>query len=424
MESIDKMTDIWFLTEPALFGAFCAHKLTENRQLDCPVRVGQGRIEYNPYIVAGMPYSSVEELFRVEMIRVLLLHPYSRKPEGCSTDAILLGSDMAIATNYPITRLVSPAQMGLPEGECYEWYAHMMQFQMVQQPSFGIEDGSGGGASEDSREGTTGSDATGLWQEDAWMADMMQFQMVQQPSFGIGDGSGGGASEDSREGTTGSDATGLWQEDAWMAEEVKNLAENTTSWGSLPGNLVDRILAGLKPKLDYRKVLSGFRSSVLCSKRKLTRMRPNRRSGFQYMGSIRQLRTNYLVAVDVSGSISGEDLKYFFSTINRFFKYGVEKIDALTFDTELGETVSLSKAQKEFNVKGRGGTDFQPIVNYMAEHPEYDGLIIFTDGYASKPEVPVKLKGRILWILRSEKEYNDHRSWMRESGRVCFIENR
>lgn len=377
MESIDKMTDIWFLTEPALFGAFCAHKLTENRQLDCPVRVGQGRIEYNPYIVAGMPYSSVEELFRVEMIRVLLLHPYSRKPEGCSTDAILLGSDMAIATNYPITRLVSPAQMGLPEGECYEWYAHMMQF-----------------------------------------------QMVQQPSFGIGDGSGGGASEDSREWTTGSDATGLWQEDAWMAEEVKNLAENTTSWGSLPGNLVDRILAGLKPKLDYRKVLSGFRSSVLCSKRKLTRMRPNRRSGFQYMGSIRQLRTNYLVAVDVSGSISGEDLKYFFSTINRFFKYGVEKIDALTFDTELGETVSLSKAQKEFNVKGRGGTDFQPIVNYMAEHPEYDGLIIFTDGYASKPEVPVKLKGRILWILRSEKEYNDHRSWMRESGRVCFIENR
>lgn len=377
MESIDKMTDIWFLTEPALFGAFCAHKLTEKRQLDCPVRVGQGRIEYNPYIVAGMPYSSVEELFRVEMIRVLLLHPYSRKPEGCSTDAILLGSDMAIATNYPITRLVSPAQMGLPEGECYEWYAHMMQF-----------------------------------------------QMVQQPSFGIGDGSGGGASEDSREGTTGSDATGLWQEDAWMAEEVKNLAENTTSWGSLPGNLVDRILAGLRPKLDYRKVLSGFRSSVLCSKRKLTRMRPNRRSGFQYMGSIRQLRTNYLVAVDVSGSISGEDLKYFFSTINRFFKYGVEKIDALTFDTELGETVSLSKAQKEFNVKGRGGTDFQPIVNYMAEHPEYDGLIIFTDGYASKPEVPVKLKGRILWILRSEKEYNDHRSWMREYGRVCFIENR
>ena len=60
----------------------------------------------------------------------------------------------------------------------------------------------------------------------------------------------------------------------------------------------------------------------------------------------------------------------------------------------------------------------------VAEHPEYDGLIIFTDGYAPKPEVPAKLKGRLLWILRSEKEYNDHRIWMKESGRACFIENR
>ena len=209
-----------------------------------------------------------------------------------------------------------------------------------------------------------------------------------------------------------------------MAEEVKNVAENISSWGSLPGSLVDMIQAGLKPKLDYRKVLSGFRSSILCSKRRLTRMRPNRRSGFQYMGSIRQLRTNYLVAVDVSGSITDEDLQYFFSTINRFFKYGVEKIDAVTFDTQLGEPVTLSKARKEFKIGGRGGTCFQPAIDYMAEHSEYDGLIIFTDGNALKPVVPAKLKGRLLWILRSEKDYNNHRIWMKESGRACFIENR
>ena len=153
-------------------------------------------------------------------------------------------------------------------------------------------------------------------------------------------------------------------------------------------------------------------------------MRPNRRSGFQYMGCIRQLRTNYLVAVDVSGSITDEDLQYFFSTINRFFKYGVEKIDAVTFDTKLGEPVTLSKARKEFKIGGRGGTCFQPVIDYMADHPEYDGLIIFTDGYAPKPIVPAKLKGRLLWILRGEKEYNNHRIWMKESGRACFIENR
>ena len=370
MEVIDRITDIWFLTEPALFGAFCTHKLVENNHLDCPVRVGEGRIEYNPYPLMGMPRQTVEELFRIEMIRILLLHPYSRKPEGCSPGAVLLGSNLAISTNCPIPRLVSPSMMGLPDGESFEWYARALQ---------------------------------------------------SEPPRSQGSGKGDGGECDN---TGAKDATDLWQEDAWMAEEVKNVADVLSSWGSLPGSLVEQILAGLKPRLDYRKVLSGFRSSILCSKRRLTRMRPNRRSGFQYMGSIRQLRTNYLVAVDVSGSISDDDLKFFFSTINRFFKYGVEKIDALTFDTSRGEPVTLTRAKAEFKVKGRGGTNFQPVVDYMAEHGEYDGLIIFTDGYAPKPEVPARLKGRLLWILRSEKEYHEHRKWMIESGRVCFIENR
>ena len=392
MDAIDRITSIWFLTEPALFGAFCTHKLVENKHLDCPVRTGQGRIEYNPYQLMGMPCQAVEELFRIEMIRILLLHPYSRKPEGCSPGAVLLGSDMAIATNCPIPRLVSPSMMGLPDGECFEWYARALQSQPPRSPGSGKGDGWIGSAGKGKDGEASGSDG-----------------ML-----------GGGEYDDAG----AKDATELWQEDAWMAEEVKNVAEAISSWGSLPGSLVERIQAGLKPRLDYRKVLSGFRSSVLCSKRRLTRMRPNRRSGFQYMGSIRQLRTNYLVAVDVSGSITDEDLRYFFSTINRFFKYGVERIDVVSFDTQLGEPVTLSKARKEIKVAGRGGTCFQPAIDYLAEHPEYDGLIIFTDGYAPKPEVPAKLKGRLLWILRSEKEYDKHRDWMKESGRACFIKNR
>ena len=360
MDHISRMTDIWFLTEPALFGAFCRHKLTTNEGMECPVRVGKGRLEYNPSLVQNMTYEDVERTFRIEMIRTLMLHPYSRKPAGCGDPACAMGSDLAISTCYRIPGMTTPSQCGLPEGQHYEWYAYKFKGDQSVSP-------------------------------------------VPQDS--------GGQAE-------------LWEEDQWMQEGIRQAVENITSWGSLPGDLVEKIQAALRPKLDYRKVLSGFRSSILCSKRKLTRMRPNRRSGFQYMGSIRQLRTNYLVAVDVSGSVSDDDLKFFFSTINRFFKYGVEKIDALTFDTSPGEPVTLTRAMAEFKVKGRGGTNFQPVVDYMAEHGEYDGLIIFTDGYSPKPEVPDRMKGRLLWILRSEKEYNEHRKWMSESGRVCFIENR
>ena len=377
MDHISKMTDIWFLTEPALFSAFCRHKLTANEGMECPVRVGKGRLEYNPSLIQNMKYEDVERGFRVEMIRALMLHPYSRKPAGCDDPACVKGSDLAISTWYHIPGMVTPSACGFPDGQYYEWYAHRCVEDQFDSP-------------------------------------------VPQDTGNLEIGGEGNEGEVCGNG----DQAGLWEEDQWMQEGIRQAVEQTTSWGSLPGDLVEQIQAALKPKLDYRKVLSGFRSSVLCSKRRLTRMRPNRRSGFQYMGSIRQLRTNYLVAVDVSGSISEEDLQYFFSTINRFFKYGVEKIDVVTFDTKLGETLTLSKARSKIKVNGRGGTNFQPVVNYMAEHPEYDGLIIFTDGYAIAPEIPARLRGRLLWILRSKKEYEDHRSWMSRSGRVCFIENR
>ena len=377
MDHISKMTDIWFLTEPALFGAFCRHKLTTNEGMECPVRVGKGRLEYNPSLIQNMPYEDVERCFRVEMIRTLMLHPYCRKPAGCGDPDCAKGSDLAISTCYRIPGMITPSQCGLSEGQYYEWYAYKCVGDSPVSPVPQDSDNEAGGSCTDQQ---------------------------------VSDLNGGQA--------------GLWEEDQWMQEGIRQAVEQITSWGSLPGDLVEKIQAAMRPKLDYRKVLSGFRSSILCSKRKLTRMRPNRRSGFQYMGSIRQLRTNYLVAVDVSGSISNDDLKFFFSTINRFFKYGVEKIDALTFDTSLGEPVTLTRAEAGFKVKGRGGTNFQPVVDFMAEHGEYDGLIIFTDGYAPKPVVPARLKGRLLWILRSEKEYNEHRKWMSESGRVCFIENR
>ena len=386
MDSISRMTDIWFLTEPALLSAFCRHKLVTNSDMECPVRVGKGLLEYNPVSIANMPYEELERAFRVEMIRALMLHPYSRKPAGCDDQACTKGSDLAISTWYHVLGMITPSQFGLPEGQYYEWYARRFD-----------------GGKPDSSDDDTNSG-------------------LNLPIINGGCSSGNGDVDENEKGYN--DQAELWEEDQWMQEGIRQAMEQLSSWGSLPGDLVEQIQAALKPKLDYRKVLSGFRSSVLCAKRRLTRMRPNRRSGFQYMGSIRQLRTNYLVAVDVSGSISDEDLQYFFSTINRFFKYGVEKIDVVTFDTALGEPMTLSKARNKIVINGRGGTWFQPVIDYMAEHPEYDGLIIFTDGYASKPEVSAKLKGRILWILRSEKEYKDHRKWMKESGRVCFIENR
>ena len=100
--------------------------------------------------------------------------------------------------------------------------------------------------------------------------------------------------------------------------------------------------------MDYRRILSQFRACIISQRCKLTRMKPNRRYGFEFMGSQFEPKTHLLVAVDVRGSIETEDLQNFFSIINRFFSYGVEAINVIAFDKENQEEIdSLSDRLKD-----------------------------------------------------------------------------
>ena len=220
----------------------------------------------------------------------------------------------------------------------------------------------------------------------------------------------------------------LWEEDEETCCNINELietAQNSNTWGSLPGNLQALIKASMKIEMDYRKMLSIFRTSILSSKRSLTRMRPNRRFGFAFMGSHYELATNILIAVDVSGSVSDKSLQYFFSVINRFFKYGIEKLDVIQFDYELktDKPKPLKKAKCEVKISGRGGTSFQPAADYYCSHPEYDGLIYFTDGCAPPPVFNTKRLIDVLWILQSKQEYEKHKNWIKKipRNRAAYI---
>ena len=130
------------------------------------------------------------------------------------------------------------------------------------------------------------------------------------------------------------------------------------------------------------------------------------------MGSQFEPKTHLLVAVDVSGSIETEDLKNFFSIINRFFSYGVEAINVITFDWELQQEFELKKAAKDIKITGRGGTNFQCAVDYYENHPEFQGMIIFTDGYAEVPKI--KKAKQLLWILTGKMEYDHAIKWIKD----------
>jgi predicted metal-dependent peptidase len=111
--------------------------------------------------------------------------------------------------------------------------------------------------------------------------------------------------------------------------------------------------------------------------------------------------------------------------IASFFKYGIQEIDVLMFDTRVwGKPLTLTDAKKsikELEVKGRGGTDFQAPVNYAVEHPEYDGLIIITDGEAPCPNTE-RLRTKLLWVIDNESGYKSIYENLRKTGRVCLLD--
>ena len=470
LERIQQEVEQWFLTEPLFFTVYCSHRLTINPNMKCALRSGKGRIEYNPELIAPMSDHLLRALLRVEMVRILLKHPYSRQPLGCPGIALKMASDMVIAPAYRLSwaGLTHPNDLGLPVGKHFEWYANRLSTMGIHMdgsaPSEGdsCADGEKGegsaAASPDSSEekdeksaGNSGnSHEEGMEQEEnteeasSCGADSeekdkksaaTEGQQGMSPSGRQEDPSGDGASllpEDSEtsdeQGNVGpsQDYTSLWEEDAFMGQQITDIIQSTTQWGSLPGGMVELIQKAAEGRIDYRNALRAFRSSILSQKRHLTRMYPSRRFGFEQMGSRYEFTTRLLVAIDTSGSVGSEELGRYFRIITTFFKYGIQEIDVLMFDTDVqGEPVTLKEAQKNkqsFEVKGRGGTNFQAPIDYVANHPDYDGLIIMTDGYAAVPSVPAFLKTKLLWVIDNEPSYKQHYDALRKTGRVCLIE--
>lgn len=413
-ERIQQEAEQWFLTEPVLFAVYCSHRLTMNANTLCPLRTGKGRIEYNPTVIDALQDNQLKELLKVEMIRILLQHPYARQPLGCLPVMLQTASDMVISPAYRFSwvDLAKPEDFGLPKGQYYEWYANRLN-DMVQ-----------GQQSQDQGEEQSQEQDQGGGQSQGQNTDSTEKSAESATSGTDGEESGendkaGGESKDT-------DYTSLWEEDQFQARQITDLVQSTTQWGSLPGNMVELIKKAAEGKIDYRGALRTFCSSILSQKRRLTRMRPSRRFGFEQMGSHYDFTTRLLIAIDTSGSVGSEELGRYFRIITTFFKYGIQEIDVLMFDDEVqGEPITLTEAKKnkqQFKVRGRGGTSFQAPVNYVKEHPNYDGLIIITDGCAPTPEVPPHLSAKLLWVIDNEQSYKQRYESLRKTGRVCLMQ--
>jgi len=421
-ERIQQEAEQWFLTEPLFFTVYCSHRLTMNTNMLCPLRTGKGRIEYNPTVIDALQDNQLKDLLKVEMIRILLQHPYARQPLGCKPMMLQTASDMVISPAYQLAwvDLAKPEDYGLPKGQYYEWYANRLNEMAIHRDGDEPSEGNSDTNKQPGEDISAPSGGQNGQSQDLQTVSQGQGFQGNEDSAPSQKGRAGGESADS------SSYTALWEEDVFQARLITDIIQSSTGWGSLSGDMVELIKKAAEGKIDYRGALRTFRSSILSQKRRLTRMRPSRRFGFEQMGSHYDFTTRLLIAIDTSGSVGSAELGRYFRIITTFFKYGIQEIDVLMFDDVVqGEPITFTEAMKnkqEFKVEGRGGTNFQAPIDYVKETPNYDGLIIITDGYAPTPDVPPFLRTKLLWVIDNEPSYKQHYNALRKTGRVCLMQ--
>lgn len=174
--------------------------------------------------------------------------------------------------------------------------------------------------------------------------------------------------------------------------------------GNVPGEIEGVIIIEeiVKPKFDWRSYVRRFSGTSTKVFTKKIRRKENRRYD-ENPGLKIKMKQHMLLAIDTSGSVSDAELTEFMNEIHHIYKAGVD-ITIVQCDTSIN-SIEEYKGKNELNVKGRGGTEFDPVLDYYnANQKKYTSLVYFTDGecYTS-----VKPKGRVLWVLSERSHMNE-----------------
>lgn len=327
---------------------------------------------YNPEFVMTLGTKELRAVLQHEALHVLLHHITRREHFDFNPKGFNIAADMAINCHLS----------NLPD-KCF------------YPKTFGLED----------------------YQSSEWYYDQLKEQAEKNGGNGISvhaDGKGEMVGDHERWGECEGDI---------VKEKIRSIAETAIreqakkGWSDIGEGIAAAIIEANKAQINWKREFRWFINKLIMAGRKSTRTRINRREhsikkqrelknpddvfskAYIQPGNKRDYTSKLMVAIDTSGSMSDEEISICLTEV----KGMVEHVECHVcfFDCNMqGEPVHISKKFNSMEVRGRGGTNFDPVMRYVDEH-KYDGLIIMTDGYAPFPEKP---KARLLWAVTMQGE--------------------
>jgi predicted metal-dependent peptidase len=188
-----------------------------------------------------------------------------------------------------------------------------------------------------------------------------------------------------------------------VRELLKNASEATIkAQGEIPGH-VEEILQALnaESKIPWNVLFRRLCQWASQREKAYSKRRRSKRYGTR-PGPFVKRRLDLTVAFDTSGSISNDDLAWFFSELDHIARNG-SRITLIQCDSTIQKVAPYKRSfNKEMSeVHGRGGTAYQPVFDYLLEERSRipDLLVFFTDGYGDEPDDPKLFP--VCWVYTS-----------------------
>ena len=432
LAKMNKVLMQWSFDDVCLLGSWCIIDKREDKSqktMGINTRSLPPYITYNPNFVCALSDEYLEAVMAKEGFKILLRHCTTRMrdPKNVSnmaSDVTINGHIMGGISDFDDAGTFFTAeQFGLETNKFYEEYYRRikdMMDQIMEKVKQALEKG---GAYQQQQGGQSGE---GQPQDGQGSG--------QDGSDSQSDGSGGGqpgnqkGDKEGNDKEDGKDSDGFqefdsqkealsthndpknstsndgWGENNLFDADVKQFVDseqkNIKSWGKHSGGMLSAVIAANTPEINPKDIVRRFNNSVITQVSSSSRMKLNRRFDLESPGKRRTYKARILFGVDTSRSMSDHDLARGGALVNSVLHHA--EVDYVDFDTKVYTVVkNLKKAQSEFKFEGRGGTNFQELIDYVQEH-KYDGLVIFSDGCAPAPTRPSKTK--VLWLLTNPNE--------------------
>jgi predicted metal-dependent peptidase len=389
----------------------------------------QVRLRVNPeFFIGGLTAPQRTGVLKHEILHVAFRHVF----RGADRDAKIF----SVAADLVVNQLVKPYPLPdgyptladfpdlglLPDKSVEDYYGVLMQLlREMQQAGFGGDEPTDGQDGEEDAEGgdgdpqnasgnhsggsgsaskpgkgskgkTRGGAAAG---EPEWAGGTSAPKSAAALAKFLGDQEGRGDDSGWHDGNDGVSAAGRYAVGNLLLRARERMPPH--QWGTMPSALVSQlelILAERQPKIDWKRMVRIFCASSGRSRIRHTIKRISKRYGTRPGIKVQRLQ-RLLVAVDTSGSIDQNMVEEFFTEI-----HGTWKVGATVVIVECDADVQRSydyRGKPPKAVKGGGGTEFEPVFQWMRKQRPFDGVLYLTDGYGPAPSTRPNCK--LLWVI-------------------------